>query len=315
MSEKRKKISVVVAVYNEEGVIAPLHARLKKTSDSLPYDFEFLFINDGSSDGSLKKLESLADSDPRVSVLDLARNFGHHAALTAGIDHAQGDAVILMDADLEDNPEDIAALAAAWEEGAEVVYAVRGRRDAGWLRSAAFKLYHGINSRLEQRMPTAGTFSLMDRRVVDVLKRLPERTRYIPGLRSWVGFRQKGILLDRGSRYDRRPRVSFLKLLRLALDSYVAFSKLPLKLASMLGIFFSLFGFCAIIFIVAYQITTGFKVSGWSSLMSTVIFASGIQLTCLGILGEYMAQILDEAKSRPVYLLRRVLRAGGKEES
>ena len=304
MSEKKKKISVVIALYNEAGVVDELFERLMKAADSCAHAFEFIFVNDGSTDETLAKLDSLCRKDERVLALDLARNFGHHAALTAGIEEAVGDAIVLMDADLEDNPEDLEKFIAAWDEGNEVVYAVRGRRDVGLIRSAAFNLYHTINSRLEQRMPIAGTFSLIDRRVIDVLKKMPERTRYIPGLRSWAGFRQKGITLDRGTRYDHRPRVSFLRLIRLALDSYVAFSKLPLKLASMFGVFFSIIGFCATIVIVGYQLTTGFRIIGWASLMSTIIFASGIQLICLGILGEYMAQILDETKGRPVYILR-----------
>jgi dolichol-phosphate mannosyltransferase len=305
-----RKICVLIPVYNEEGIIETLHERLDQVSKTLPYEFDFLFVNDGSADGSLEKLIALSRRDRRLLVLDLTRNFGQHASLTAGLQHAEGDAVIMMDADLEDNPRHIADLIKAWEEGFEVVYALRGKRDVGWLRRLGSNLYHRLSALLEHHLPTAGTFSLMDRRVVEALKLMPERNRYIPGLRALAGFRQKGLLFDRGPRYDSRPRVSLLRLVRLALDSTVAFSKIPLKAASMMGLFFSVTGFLAIIFIVVYQMLLGFKISGWSSLIVTVIFASGIQLLCLGILGEYVAQILDEVKGRPVFLLRAKIRDG-----
>lgn len=306
----RKKICVLIPVYNEEGVLDALHAKLDEVLKPLPYDFDFLFVNDGSADGSLERLIELSRRDPRVLILDLTRNFGQHASLSAGIHHAEGDAVVMMDADFEDNPRHIPDLIKAWEDGVEVVYALRGKREGGWVRRFGTGIYHRLIGWMEYRLPPAGTFSLMDRRVVDVLKRMPERNRYIPGLRALAGFRQKGILFDRGERYDRRPRVSLPRLVRLALDSTVAFSKMPLKMASMMGLFFSFVGFLSSMFIVFYQIFLGFKVSGWASLIVTVIFTSGIQLICLGILGEYIAQVLDEVKERPVFLLRAKIRGG-----
>jgi dolichol-phosphate mannosyltransferase len=171
-----------------------------------------------------------------------------------------------------------------------------------------------LNRCFDPRSTEAGTFSLMDRRVVEVLRRMPERNRYVPALRSLAGFRQTGVVLDRGERYDRRSRVSILRLLRLAIDNWISHSRLPLKLASFAGLFLSVVGFGAIVFIVVYQLWLGFRVSGWASVMVTVIFAGGVQLICLGILGEYVGQVLDEVKGRPVYVVRSLLR-GGKAEA
>jgi len=309
-TKKRRKISIVVPIYDEAAILRTLYARLKKAAAKQPYDFDFLFVNDGSTDDTALILFELSRSDPRVVVLDLARNFGQHSALTAGIDYAEGDAVILMDADLEDSPEHIGRLIDAWEKGWEVVYAIRGERQGGWFRKILFYGYHTLNRYLEYHLPTAGTFSLIDRKIVDILRMLKEHNRYIPGLRTWAGFKQKGLRLNRGRRYDNRPRVSLLRLLRLTLNSYVSFSKFPLKMASLMGILLSLVGFGAIVFVVVFHLTLGFKVSGWASLIVTIIFTSGVQLICLGILGEYVGQIMDETKDRPNYLLRARLRGG-----
>jgi glycosyltransferase involved in cell wall biosynthesis len=308
-----KKITIAIPVFNEAAVLEKLHERLAAVADGSNHEFEFLFVNDGSSDDTLVKLTALSGKDQRVRIIDLTRNFGQQPALAAAIDRAQGDAVVLLDADLEDRPEDIAQLITAWEQGNEVVYAERGKRHVGFFKGLLFKLYHGLNAKLDMDMPSAGSFGLMDRRVIDIIKAMPEHNRYLPGLRSWAGFRQQGVSLDRGERYDNKPRVSFLRLLSLAVNSYVSFTKLPLKLASLVGLAMSLVGFGAIVFIIVYQIWLGFAVSGWASLMVTVIFASGIQLLCLGILGEYIGHILDETKGRPNYLVRTEIRQGRAE--
>lgn len=309
----RKKVCVVVPLFNEEAVVPTLYERLGQSAKRWAHDFEFVFVNDGSTDGTLKSLLALADQDARVVVLDLARNFGQHSALTAGIDHANGDAVILMDADMEDNPNHLGTLLDQWDQGYDVVYAIRGQRHAGRLKNLAFKLYHAVSGRTEMHVPMAGTFSLLDRQVVECLKQMREHNRYIPGLRAWAGFRQKGVILDRGRRYDGQPRVSTGRLVRLAFDSFVSFSKLPLKLASLMGLFFAGVGLVAAVAIAIMRVTMGFRLIGWASLMVTVLFASGIQLICLGILGEYIAQILDETKGRPIYLLRAKIHRGDVE--
>lgn len=305
-----KKISIVIPIYNEAGVLAELCAQLAKVADGHRYEFEFVFVNDGSSDDSIVRLFALSRVDPRIVGVDLSRNYGQHPALTAGIAQASGDAVILMDADFEDNPEHIEQLLAAWDEGYDVVYALRGTRKSSMLRQVGSWIFHQINSRLEYEIPMAGTFSLMDRSVVDALKLMPERNRYIPGLRTIVGFKQKGIVLERGARYDQRPRVSVSRLARLAMLSWVSFSKLPLKILTFMGLFLCLVSFVATAGIVFYQLVMHFSLPGWSSLIVSIVFTSGVQLLSLGIIGEYIGQILDEVKGRPVYLVRQTVQGG-----
>lgn len=305
-----KKISIVIPIYNEAEVLAELCAQLAKVADGHRYEFEFIFVNDGSSDDSIVRLFALSRRDPRVIGVDLSRNYGQHPALTAGIEQASGDAVILMDADFEDNPEHIEQLIGAWDAGNDVVYALRGKRKSSWLRQVGSWIFHQINSRLEYEIPMAGTFSLMDRSVVDALRLMPERNRYIPGLRTIVGFKQKGIVLERGARYDQRPRVSVGRLAKLALLSWVSFSKLPLKILTAMGLILCFVSFVATAGIVFYQLVMHFSIPGWASLIVTVAFTSGIQLLSLGIIGEYIGQILDEVKGRPVYLVRQTVRGG-----
>jgi glycosyltransferase involved in cell wall biosynthesis len=305
-----KKISIVIPIYNEAEVLEELCAQLAKVADGHRYEFEFIFVNDGSGDDSIVRLFALSRSDSRIIGVDLSRNFGQHAALTAGIEQACGDAVILMDADFEDNPEHVNQLLAAWDEGYDVVYALRGKRKSSWLRQTGSWIFHQINSRLEYEIPMAGTFSLMDRSVVGALRLMPERNRYIPGLRTIVGFKQKGIVLARGARYDQRPRVSVARLARLAILSWVSFSKLPLKVLTFMGLFLCFVSFVATGGIVFYQIVMRFSIPGWASLIVTIAFTSGIQLLSLGIIGEYIGQILDEVKGRPIYLVRQTIRGG-----
>lgn len=305
-----KKISIVIPIYNEAEVLEELCAQLARVADGHRYVFEFIFVNDGSGDDSIVRLFALSRRDPRVIGVDLSRNFGQHPALTAGIEQAVGDAVILMDADFEDNPEHINQLLAAWDDGNDVVYALRGKRKSGLLRRAGSWIFHQINSRLEYEIPMAGTFSLMDRSVVDALRLMPERNRYIPGLRTIVGFKQTGIVLERGARYDLRPRVSMRRLARLAMLSWISFSKLPLKVLTFMGLFLCFVSFVATAGIILYQIVMRFSLPGWASLIVTIAFTSGVQLLSLGIIGEYIGQILDEVKGRPIYLVRQTVRGG-----
>ncbi len=306
----KKKISIVIPIYNEAEVLAELCAQLAKVAQGHRYEFEFIFVNDGSNDDSIVRLFALSHKDPRIIGVDLSRNYGQHPALTAGIEQASGDAVILMDADFEDNPEHINQLLAAWDEGFDVVYALRGKRKSSLLRQVGSWIFHQINSRLEYEIPMAGTFSLMDRSVADALRLMPERNRYIPGLRTIVGFKQKGIVLERGARYDQRPRVSVTRLARLAVLSWISFSKLPLKILTFTGLFLCFVSFAATGGIVFYQIVMRFSIPGWASLIVTIAFTSGIQLLSLGILGEYIGQILDEVKARPIYLVRQTVIGG-----
>lgn len=307
-----KKVSIVIPIYNEAEVLEELCAQLAKVADGHRYEFEFIFVNDGSTDDGIVRLFALSRKDPRIVGVDLSRNFGQHPALTAGIEQAAGDAVILMDADFEDNPEHIEQLLAEWDAGHEVVYALRGKRKTTLTRKIGSWIFHQINSRLEYEIPMAGTFSLMDRGVVDALRLMPERNRYIPGLRTIVGFKQKGIVLERGARYDSRPRVSVQRLARLAMLSWISFSKLPLKILTFMGLFLCGVSFLSTAGIVFYQLVMRFSIPGWASLIVSIVFTSGIQLLSLGIIGEYIGQILDEVKGRPIYLVRQTVRGGVK---
>lgn len=309
-----KIISVVVPIYNEEAILAELLKRLHSVAAETNFEFEFIFVNDASSDNSLKVLLDRARQDQRIKVVDLSRNFGHQLALTAGIDYSRGDAVILMDADMEDDPDDILKFVQKWLEGFDVVYAIRSKRRDSIFRKACFGIFYHLNKLLSDLpMDPAGIFGLMDRKVVEKLKILREHSRFIPGLRSWVGFRQIGIEIERGQRYDRKPRISFSKLVTLAMNSYISFSKKPLIIASFLGFFLSFASFVGGVFIVVFQLVLKFKVSGWASIVAILLFVSGMQFVCLGIIGEYIGRILDETQKRPLYIVNNLygIKEGG----
>lgn|SRR3989338_974419 len=302
-------ISLVIPVFNEEKGLSIVYKALCDVANKRKEDFEFIFVNDGSGDGSLGALLAINRSDPRVKVIDFSRNFGHQGALTAGIDFATGDAVILMDADMEDPPEKICDFLDNWSQGYDVVYAIRRKRKVGLFMKISYFLFHKINNMISEiSIPdSSGIFALMDRKVVDIIKKIPEKNRYIPGLRSWVGLKQIGVEVERGSRYDKRPRVSFLKLTKLAFDSYISFSRVPLKIASFLGIFFSFLSFVGIFVIIFLKFAVGFPVHGWASIIMLILFVSGVQLITIGIIGEYIGRILDETKNRPIYIVKQAI--------
>jgi dolichol-phosphate mannosyltransferase len=302
-------ISLVIPVFNEEKVLDILYKRICDIAYKREEAFEVIFINDGSSDKSLEKLLDMHKLDARVKIIDLSRNFGHQNALSAGIDFATGDAVILMDADLEDPPYTIIDFLEYWKKGYDVVYAIRKKRKVGIIRKIFFSLYHKINTMISEipMLDATGIFALMDKKVVEMVKMIPEKNRYIPGLRTWVGFKQIGIEVERGERYDKTPRVSILKLIKLAFDSYISFSKIPLKIASFFGIFFSFLSFIGIFIIIFLKLTIGFLIRGWASIIVLILFAAGIQLITIGIIGEYIGRILDETKNRPVYIVKQVI--------
>lgn len=302
-------ISLVVPVFNEEKGLDIFYKTVCQIIDKREESFELIFVNDGSSDRSLEKLLDIRKSDSRVKIIDFSRNFGHQNALTAGIDFASGDAVILTDADMEDPPEKICDFLKYWKEGHDVVYAIRKKRKVGIIKRISFCLFHKINAMISDipMADAAGIFGLMDRKVVDILKKIPEKNRYLPGLRSWVGLKQVGLEVERGKRYDERSRVSIFKLTKLALDSYVAFSDIPLKIASLLGIVFSFMSFIGIFIVILLKLTIGIQLRGWTSIVMLILFVTGIQLIAIGIIGEYIGRILDEVKNRPAYLVRQVI--------
>ncbi|MDD4979763.1 MAG: glycosyltransferase family 2 protein [Candidatus Omnitrophica bacterium] len=302
-------ISLVIPVFNEEKGLDILYKAVCGVINKREETFELIFVNDGSYDGSLEKLLNIHKSDPRVKIVDFSRNFGHQNALSAGIDFARGDAVILMDADMEDPPEKIYDFLEYWKNGYDVVYAIRKKRKVGVIKRTLFALYHKLNTIISDiAMPDAsGIFGLMDRKVVNIIRRIPEKNRYLPGLRAWVGLKQMGLETERGKRYDKNPRVSFAKLIKLAFDSYISFSKIPLKIASFLGIFFSFISFIGILVIIFLKLTVGIQLRGWSSIIALILLVTGIQLITIGIIGEYIGRILDETKNRPLYIVKEII--------
>lgn len=299
----------MVPVLNEEQTIPEMCARLSRVVASVGGTWEVIYVNDGSTDHSFETLARLRVEYPFLKAIDLSRNFGHQAALKAGLDHASGRAVILMDGDLQDSPEALPDLIAKWLAGFEVVYAVRTKRKEGILRRAAFALFYRIQRRIS-RIDTplnAGIFSLLDRKVVDTIRAMPERNRYFPGLRAYAGFRQIGIEVERGSRHAGKPRVTMGGLFKLALDGMFAFSTAPLKLVFAIGVLVCL-GSLIIGAIGLYvRFVLGHPFLDWPFGLTTVFFFGGVQLISTGIVGEYVGRIYEEVKQRPSYVLREEL--------
>ncbi|WP_423742949.1 glycosyltransferase family 2 protein [Ferroacidibacillus organovorans] len=300
-------VSVVIPAYNEELVIEETCSRLIRVMDQLHFPYELLFVNDGSRDNTYRILERLAGEIPNVKVLDFSRNFGHQIAVTAGIDHAVGDVVILIDADLQDPPELIADFLEKWREGYDVVYAVRMRREGEtWFKRLTAKLFYRMLRKMtEIEIPVdTGDFRLMDRSVVESLRTIKEKHRFIRGLVSWVGFRQIGVPYERAERFAGESKYPLRKMLKFSLDGITSFSFRPLQWASKLGMASSGIGFLFILVLLYLKIFTTLTIQGWTSLMVVVLFLGGIQLFMLGVLGEYIGRIYDEVRDRPLYLIR-----------
>jgi polyisoprenyl-phosphate glycosyltransferase len=303
---KSARYSVVAPIFNEAKNLRDLYQRVQVVLDSMEVDWELILINDGSTDDSLAIMYELHLHDGRVKIVDLARNFGHQAGMSAGLDYAGGDAVILIDGDLQDPPEVLPALIEKWRQGYEVVYAIRRGRKEHVFKRMAYSAFYRLLSRIaEINIPMdAGDFSLMDRKVVDAIRSMPEKSRFLRGLRSWAGFRQVGIEYERGKRCSGVTKFTFSRLMRLAFDGFVGFSNLPLRLASFLGLAIA-GASCAIGFgIILLKLFYGVKPEGWSSLAVIVLFLGGAQLITIGILGEYNARIYEEVRGRPLYILR-----------
>ncbi|MEB3328908.1 MAG: glycosyltransferase family 2 protein [Candidatus Sericytochromatia bacterium] len=301
----RPELSVVVPLFNEEANVAELERRLTAVLTGLGLRWEVLLVNDGSLDGTRSLLDALCAQDRRYKALHLTRNFGHQAAVSAGLDHAEGDTVAVLDADLQDPPELLGAMRARWAEGYHVVYGVRRKRKEAWLKRASYWLYYRVlrlSSSLEIPLD-AGDFSLMDRRVVLALRALPERNRFVRGIRHWVGFRQVGLAYERDARHAGEVKYTPRKLVRLALDGLIAFSDAPLRLAIYLGMLFALSSFVLAVGFVAIKLTLDVEPRGWTSTVILMLFIGGVQLLTLGIIGEYISRIYDEVKRRPVYLV------------
>ena len=308
-----QKISVIVPCFNEEAVLPQLFKRLGAAATTWGVDYEVIGVDDGSHDRTWQLLQQQHAADPRWRGLSFARNFGHQTAVSAGLFHATGDAVIIIDADLQDPPEEVARLLAKWREGFEVVFATRKkRRDPLVKRVLAWGFYRLLEKLTPLPMARdAGDFCLLDKKVVTVMNALPERSRYLRGLRTWCGFRQTSVEFDRAKRAAGEPQYTFKKSFKLAMDGLFSFSAMPLRLATYLGLWVSGFAFLGAMFTLVQKLFAGqfAKIglapgAGFPTIVISVLFLGGVQLICLGILGEYIGRIYEEVKGRPLWIIR-----------
>jgi len=307
MAAERNLVSLVVPCFNEEEVIEETHRRLVSLAESQStYAFEFLFVDDGSRDNTPQLLHRIVAADPRAQALFFSRNFGHQLAVTAGIDEARGDAVVLLDADLQDPPEVVAEMLAKWRDGWQVVYGVRAEREG----ESHFKLltahlfYRVLNYLSDTPIPLdTGDFRLMDRRVVEVLRNMPERDRFVRGMVSWVGFRQLALPYRRVARFAGTSKYPLRKMIRFATNGILSFSMRPLKLAMDVGLLCAGLACAGIIWAFVMRLTSHNWVPGWTATIIAVLFLGGIQLVCTGILGEYIGRTYMQSKGRPLYII------------
>jgi len=306
------KISIIVPAYDEEEVLPEFHKRINTVMTDLATNFEVIYVNDGSRDRTLEIMHSFAD--PHVSVIDLSRNFGKEIAMTAGLDHARGDSVIVIDADLQDPPELIPELINKWKEGFDVVYAKRIRRDGetALKKLTAKTFYRMMKSVSRVEIPEdTGDFRLLSRRAVDSLKELRETHRFMKGLFSWIGFAQIAVPYHRDPRLAGKTKWNYWKLWNFALEGLTSFSIIPLKLATYFGLFTAIGAFSYAVFIIYKTLVFGDPVRGYPSLMVVILFLGGVQMMSLGIIGEYLGRVFNETKKRPLYFINSLTIAPG----
>ena len=306
---RRPVISVIVPIFNEEKVIPELYRRMVAVLGDIGQPWELVCVNDGSRDESLSMLLSLREQDPRVKIINFSRNFGHQIAITAGMDYAQGEAIAIIDADLQDPPELIGEMFEKWREGFEVVYAVRAHRRGEsrfklWTASAFYRLLRRIT---DVEIPVnTGDFRLIDRQVLLTMRRLREKHRFMRGLSSWVGFRQTGIEYQRAERFAGDTKYPLSKMLRLTLDAITSFSYIPLRLSTYFGFFLAFVSLLGIVVTTVLRLSGNNAFFGQASTLVAVLFLGGIQLIFLGIIGEYLARIYDDVKARPLYVVSKL---------
>jgi polyisoprenyl-phosphate glycosyltransferase len=306
-------ISIVVPAYNEQDVLRAFHERLSPVLAKLGSPVEVIYVNDGSSDGTLDILRSLKASDDRVAILDLSRNFGKEIALTAGLDHAVGEAVIVIDADLQDPPELIPEFLERWREGYDVVYARRTEREgeSALKKATAYVFYRLMQRASRVKIPEdAGDFRLLSRRAVDSLKQLREHHRFMKGLFAWIGYPQKAVLFQREARAAGKTKWNYWRLWNFALEGITSFTTTPLKFATYIGLFTAFAAFAYGVWIIYKTLAFGEPVRGYPSLMVVILFLGGVQLFTIGIIGEYLGRMFNEAKHRPLYIVKDYLAAG-----
>lgn len=303
------RYSIIIPMYNEEAVIQETYRRIKIVMGKTGEPYELLFVNDGSKDNCSQMIEEYSYWDESVKLIDLSRNFGHQIAITAGMDYALGDAIVIIDADLQDPPELILDMIVEWKKGYEVVYAKRVKRNGESLfkKWTASLFYRVLRYSTDISIPVdTGDFRLMDRKVCDELKRLPEKNRFVRGLVSWVGFRQKAIEYERDERLAGETKYPLKRMIKLSLDGITSFSYKPLKLAGYLGTLLSASGFLYLMYVLYLAIFTESAVKGWASMIGITLTFNGFVLIMLGILGEYVGRIYDETKGRPLYIVQEV---------
>jgi len=305
-----KKVSAIVPMYYEEEVAQECYNRMSTVLKGIEgYEYEIVFVNDGSKDKTLEILEGIAEKDKNVKVISFARNFGHQCAVTAGLQYVTGDAIVIIDADLQDPPELIPDMLKLWEEGNEVIYGKRKTREG----ESKFKLltakmfYKTLNALSDVEIPKdTGDFRLVDRQVVDVINSLPEHNKFLRGLFSWVGFEQKAFEYERKERFAGKTKYPLKKMLKLASDGIIGFSTKPLKIIGKLGIFTMFISFCLLIYaILSFAFKWNYLTPGWTSIMVVVTFFSGVILISLWMMGEYISRIYDESKARPQFIIKK----------
>lgn len=308
----RDLISVVLPCFNEQELIPALYERLSRAARTWDVDVEFLAIDDGSTDQTSGMLHAICIADPRWKLLRFSRNFGHQAAVSAGLQYCQGDAVVVMDSDLQDPPEELHRFLKQWREGYQVVYAIRTRRKESWWKRCAYFLFYRVLRLLSTiEIPLdSGDFSLMDRSVVNVLNQMPERARFVRGLRSWAGFRQTGIIYERDRRHSGSAKYTLRRLIRLALNGILSFSSAPLRVASYLGFLFCGLSILLIALLIVWRLldveimgSRPGNSAGWTSLFSLILLLSGLQMLVIGAIGEYLARVFDQVQNRPLWII------------
>ena len=318
MPQRRQPtLSIIAPIYNERENLSELHRRVGKVMKSTGDSWELLLVDDGSTDGSTEVILALGKSDKHVLPVIFARNFGHQVAVTAGLDYSLGQAVVVIDADLQDPPELIPDLVARWREGYEVVYAVRAEREGEtWLKKATAALFYRLISRItDVKIPLdTGDFRLLDRKVVDAIKQMRERHRFLRGMAAWVGFRQVGVPYRRAARTAGATKYPFRKMLRLAITAVTGFSYFPLQIATYLGFLSAGLSALAIPIVIAFRLAGNQAFLGQATTLIAVLFLGGVQLISLGIMGEYVGRLYDEAKGRPLYVVRQAPERPGTDD-
>lgn len=301
-----KLLSIVVPCFNEDQVIEETYHQLCSIIPKLKMDVEIIFVNDGSKDNTMECLREFSKKSPFVKVLSFSRNFGHQLAITAGMDYAKGDATVVIDADLQDPVEVIVEMTEKWKEGFDVIYGKRlERKGESLFKKVSAKVFYKLLSKAsEDQIPTdVGDFRLIDKKVSTALKKIPERSRYLRGLVSWLGFKTEYVEYVREPRFAGKTKYSFSKMVKLGLDGLVSFSYKPLRIASFAGGFISIISFAYLLYVLYIGIFTNEAVSGWTSIMAVILFLGGFILVVLGIIGEYIARIYEEVKARPLYII------------